>query len=231
VSTGQHLVTHVVEALALLALVGIIYRQRAHLCWSFVAYLVTVLVYNGLVAFWPDRFFKAWTWILAHGLFDALKMGIAVELGYRIFQAFPGAAATARRTLFTLLFLTSVALIGIPVATTYGDVVLEWQPRVLTGTIWIMNGLAILITWYRVPVHAYHKRLLLGFVPYLLLFTTVLSLLREKGWGILPYVQAAEPAAYMLLMAFWAWSSWRTDKQPDASPALVRMLQPWRVGA
>ena len=167
-----------------------------------------------------------------HGLFDALRVAIAVELGFRVFQAFPRAQATARWVLFVLLIGTCVALIGIPVAATYHQVVLDWQPRVLTGTIWIMNGLALLITWYRIPVHPYHKAILLGFVPYLLIFTTLLSLTKQWGWDVVgPYIQAADPIAYLLLMAFWARSAWRRETQPDVSPALVRMLQPWRAGA
>jgi hypothetical protein len=92
-----------------------------------------------------------------------------------------------------------------------------------------MTGVAILITWYRVPVHAYHKALLLGFVPYFLTFTTLLSLLKQWGWGFLPYAKALEPLAFMVLTGFWAWSAWRDEKQPEASPAVVHLLQPWRA--
>jgi hypothetical protein len=226
----QVLIAHIIKVLALFALVGILWRGRAHLCWSFVAYLVTVLVCNFLFTFWPDPFMGPWFWILQHGLYDALKMGIAVELGFRIFQAFPAAQATARRLLFMLLVATSVALIGIPVAAGVGDIVLEWQPRVLTGMIWLMNGLALLITWYRVPVHPYHKAILLGFVSYLMVFTTMLTLLGRYDW-LMRVVQSADPAAYMLLMAFWTWSAWKPEAQPEASPAVMQFLQPWRVRA
>jgi hypothetical protein len=131
--------------------------------------------------------------------------------------------------LCAVLAVTTIALIGVPLAATYRHVVLEWQPRVLTGTIWIMNGLAILITWYRLPVHSYHKALLLGFVPYLLIFTTLLGLLGRSGWSAFPVVQSIEPAAFMALMGFWAWMAWRPETPPDASPALVYRLQPWRA--
>jgi hypothetical protein len=184
------------------------------------------LVCNTLVTFWPERFFVAWFWILEQGLLDALRMGIAVELGFRIFQAFPAAQATARRLSVVLLVVTSAALIGIPLAANL-DVVLQWQPRVLTGTIWLMNGLALLITWYRVPVHPYHKAILLGFVPYLLVFTTMLTLLGHYSW-LLRAIQSADPAAFMLLMAFWTWSAWKPETQPDVSAAVIRWLQPWR---
>ncbi len=226
----QVLIAHLVRSLLLLAIVGIIWRGRAHLCWSFVAYLLAGLICNILFSFWPERFLTAWFWILQQGIDDALKMAIAVELGFRIFQAFPAAQATARGLLFILLIATSAALIGLPVipaAAGMENVVLDWQSRVLTGTIWLMNGLALLITWYRVPVHPYHKAILLGFVPYLLVFTAMLTLLGKYDW-LLRAVQSADPAAYMLLTAFWAWSAWKPETQPDVSAAVIRWLQPWR---
>ena len=236
-NADQVLVAHIVKALGFFALVGILTRRRAHLCWSFLAYLVTVLVCNTLVSFWPDQFFTPTFWVVSHGLYHALRMGIAVELTYRTFQAFPGARATAHYILFGLLLATSLAMIAFPDSMQpalegfgyYERIVLEWQPRVLTAVIWLMNGLAILITWYRVPVHSYHKALLLGFVLYLLTFTTLLSFLRQWGWDYLWIVQSLEPVAFMTLMGFWAWSAWQPDTQPDASPAVVQLLQPWRA--
>jgi len=226
----QVLIAHIVKVLALFTLVGIVWRGRAHLCWSFVGYLLTVLVFNSLCTFWPETFFTGWFWILQEGFYSALNMAIAVELGFRIFQAFPAAQATARRLLFLLLIATSTALIGIPLipkGAGMAGAVLDWQSRVLTGTIWLMNGLALLITWYRVPVHAYHKAILLGFVPYLLVFTTMLTLLGHYRW-LERAIQSADPAAYMLLMAFWMWSAWKPETQPDVSAAVIRWLQPWR---
>src|SRR5436190_762627 len=83
------------------------------------------------------------------------KVAIAIELGYRIFQAFPGAQASARRLLFLLLIATSVAIIGIPVGVSFEYLRAVFEPRVVTGTIWLMNGLALLIVWYRVPAHPF----------------------------------------------------------------------------
>jgi hypothetical protein len=224
------LFAHITKALAVFALAGILCRRRAPLCWTFVAYLLTVLVFNSLFTFWPEHFFKRWIWILHGGILDALRMGIAVELSLRTFQAFPNASATARRMLLVLLLATSAALVGMPLRAIDNRVLLEWHPRVLTGTIWLMTGLALLITWYRVPLHAYHKAILLGFVPYLLVFATAVSLFKQHGW-INPLHEWAEPIAYIMLMGFWAHSSWRPDTQLEASPAIVRMLQPWRVHA
>jgi hypothetical protein len=234
-TSSQILIAHAVKVLVLLTLAGILTRRRARLCWSFVAYLGVILIGNSLVSFWPDRFFDAWFWMLQHAFYDALRMAIAVELAYRTFQAFPAAQATARRVLFGLLVITSLALMGLPKGmsggspTLYGTALLEWQPRVLMGTAWLMNALALLVIWYRVPLHAYHRAILLGFVPYLIVFTTLLRMLDRYGWDVLPLVQAAEPAAYMLLVAWWAYAAWQPEAAADVSPAVLRKLQPWRA--
>jgi hypothetical protein len=211
----QVLVAHIVKAVGFFALAGILVRRRAHLCWTFVAYLVTVLVLNSLISFWPEHFFNTWFWVLAHVLFTGLRMGIAVELTFRTFQAFPGAKVTARRLLFGLLLATSFALVASPDGIEsankgwYELVALDLQPRVLTGAIWLMNGLAILITWYRVPVHTYHKALLLGFVPYLLLFTVAMNLLKAFGGSVREYVGYFKNAGYQALLVYWAYTAWR----------------------
>jgi hypothetical protein len=231
----QVLIAHAVKVLVLLTLAGIFARHRARLCWSFVAYLGTMLVCNILVSVWPDTFFAPWFYLLKLSIYDCLRLGIAVELGYRTFQAFPGARSTARRVVFALLAVTSLALIGVPSDLSGGSPALyaaalkEWEPRIMTGTIWLMNGLAVLVIWYRVPIHAYHKAILLGFVPYLLTFTTLLRLLQLYGWEVLPIIQSAEPAAFLLLMGWWAYAAWEPEAAPDVSLAVLRGLQPWRA--
>jgi hypothetical protein len=233
-TSWQVLVAHVVKVLVLLTLAGILARGRARMCWSFLAYLGAVLVGNSLVSFWPARFFDAWFWLVQQALYDALKMAIAVELGFRTFQAFPTAQATARRILFALLILISLVLVGVPPRVSggspelYGAALHDWEPRVLMGTVWLLNALALLVIWYRVPLHTYHRAILLGFVPYLLLFTTILRMLRHYGWEILPLVQSAEPAAYMLLVGCWCYAAWAPEPAPDVSSAVLQKLQPWR---
>jgi hypothetical protein len=236
-TSWQVLVAHAVKVLVVLTLAGVLARGRARMCWSFLVYLGVVLAGNSLVSFWPARFFDAWFWLVQQALYDALKMAIAVELGFRTFQAFPAAQATARRILFALLVLISLALVGVPPRVSGGSpelyeaALLEWEPRVLMGTIWLLNALALLVIWYRVPLHIYHRAILLGFVPYLLLFTTILRMLRHYGWQILPLVQSAEPAAYMLLVGWWCYAAWAPEPAPDVSPAVRQRLQPWRARA
>jgi hypothetical protein len=228
-TASQVLIAHAVKILILLALAGIVARRRWGLCWSFTSYLVVILVCNSLVSFWPERFFKPWFWLVRTPLYDALKVAITVELAYRTFRAFPGARATARRVLFALIVASSVALMVLPWDVSYTAGLYEWEPRVLTGIIWLLNALAVVVIWYRVPIHGYHKAILLGFVPYLVIFTIALRLLRHYGFEIGSVIQSAEPVAYMLLMGWWAWAAWEPEAAPDVSPEVLRILQPWRV--
>jgi hypothetical protein len=228
-TASQVLIAHVVKILILLALAGIVARRRWGTCWSFTTYLVVILICNSLVSFWPGTFYQPWFWLVRTPLYDALKLAITAELAYRTFQAFPGARATARRVLPALLVASSVALMALPWDASYQAGRTEWEPRVLTGIIWLLNALAVVVIWYRVPIHAYHRAILLGFVPYLLVFTILLRLLRLDGYDIVPLIQNADPAAYMLLMGWWAWAAWQPETAADVSPDVLRILQPWRV--
>ena len=90
----QLLVAHAVK-LALLALLAGIVLARAgeavlgrsrSTCWR-------SSLGNILVTLWPARFFTPSFWVLKQGVYDALKMAVALELAWRAFDAFPGACA------------------------------------------------------------------------------------------------------------------------------------------
>lgn len=51
---------HAVKLALVAVLAGLFLRDRARLCWSFVAYAAAILVGNTLVSFWPERFYKKW---------------------------------------------------------------------------------------------------------------------------------------------------------------------------
>src|SRR5207237_3290608 len=48
------------------------------------------------------------TWMLQQAVTAALRFGVALELIYCIFGAFPAAAATARRVMFVILVATAL---------------------------------------------------------------------------------------------------------------------------
>jgi hypothetical protein len=192
-------------------LTGLFVRRRQALCISFTLYLVAVLVSDALVLLWPQRF-KTWDfWVLKESVHNLLKFGIALELTVRTFRSFPAARKTAAGLVLGVLFFTWLSVGPTPrlgVANTEA-LALNLQPYVLNGTVWLFIAISALILWYRLPVVPLHKALLLGFVPYLLIFTVAINLRREMGADARAWAGYLKNVAYQLLLAYWAWSAWR----------------------
>ena len=220
------LLNHVMKLVCLAILVGLFTRRRAHLCWSFVAYLVTALVTNSLMSFWPEQFYRLWFYSLMHDLLNALKLAIAAELTYRTFRAFPGAAARVR-ILLAPVFLVPVLFVSkVPAGASYQDLVQVYQPQLQTAVIWVMTAITLLIAWYRVPVHAMHRAILIGFAAYLLIFTTLLNVLRSFGYENLHrFIGTVDGYAYILLLGCWAYAAWVPARRPMLALDVLKRLQ------
>jgi hypothetical protein len=225
-SGTELLLAHVIKIAFLGILVGLFARKRAHVCWSFVGYLSWNLGCNILFSFWPDQFYRQWFGSLMQGVSDGFKMAIAAELTYRTFRAFPGAAARVRIFLAPVFMVPVLFVRRVPTAVTYDDWIRVYQPQVLTGIIWCMVAITLLIAWYRVPVHAMHRAILIGFASYLLIFTTLLNLLRDFGFDqVGRYINVADSYAYVLLLAGWAYAAWVPAHRPVLSLDVLRRLQ------
>src|SRR5207245_7398979 len=104
---------------------------------------------------------------------------IAAELAYRTFKAFPGAAARVRILLAPLFFVPVLFLSKVPPGATLEDMMRLYQPQVLTGVIWLMPSITLLLACYRFPIHPMNRAILIGFAAYLLTFTTLLNILLD----------------------------------------------------
>ena len=210
--------SHAVKLALVAVLAGLFVRGRARLCWTFVAYAVAVLVGNSASTLLPDRFQTPSFWVLKQGLYDALKMAMALELAWRAFEAFPGAMRTARVTVLALLAVSTVALGALTPPSSYLTL-WEWQPSVATAALWLLTATALLVVWYQVPVHDWQRAIMLGLAPYLLVFVTLIGLLQRHGWAARAQIGVADTMAYLALTAFWAWAVWRRD---PATPGEAR---------
>jgi hypothetical protein len=124
----------------------------------------------------------------------------------------------------TLLLVASTALIVLGPSRAYYTMP-EWQPRILLGITWLLTLLAVIALWYRLPVHVWHRALLLGFSTYLLVFTVLLQILRMHGWAPRPWVGLADGGAYLMLTCWWAFSAWRHEPLPaEVSVAVAHRL-------
>ena len=225
-SAAQLLVAHGVKIAMLAVLVGLFARRRAHLCWSFVGYLSWGLVCNSLISFWPDQFYRQWFYLLTQGVADAFKVAIAAELTYRTFRAFPGAAARVRVLLAPFFLIPALFVSKVPPGATYEELIRLYQPQVQTGVIWTMVAITLLIAWYRVPVHAMHRAILIGFASYLLIFTTLFNVLRDFGNDNLrAFIGVADGYAYLALLVGWAYAAWVPARRPVLSLDVLRRLQ------
>jgi hypothetical protein len=225
-SAAEILIAHGVKLGMLAVLVGLFVRHRAHLCWSFVGYLAWGLLCNSLVSFWPDQFYRQWFYLLTQGVLDAFKLAIAAELTYRTFRAFPGAAARVRVLLAPVFIVPALFVSKVPPGAAYEDWLRVYWPQVQTGVIWIMVAITLLIAWYRVPVHTMHRAILIGFAAYLLIFTTLLNVLRDFGFDRLRlFISVADGYAYLLLLAGWAYAAWVPARRPVLSLDVLRRLQ------
>jgi hypothetical protein len=201
------------EIILVVVLLGILVRRRAASCYSFTVYIVAVLVCEVLITAWPVRFHTWNFWVFKEILLIVLKFAIALELAARTFRAFPGARSTARGVALLVVLISLAAVLSLPAPTNPGFPELASQvvPRIVNGTIWLFTALAAVILWYRLPVDLFHKAILVGFVPYLLVFTVALNLLvvfeGEAKWlAMASYLQSV---AYVLLLGYWGYAAWR----------------------
>jgi len=202
-------------------LLGLLVRRRLSICWSFPIYLVAVLVPSALFLAWPERFYHLDFWLAKESLHALLKFCIAVEITLKAFRAFPSALATVRRVVLFVLTTTYVVILAVPVNRAAGDadlnITLTTQvlPRIHNGTVWLFTGIAGVILWYRLPVNALHKAILVGFVPYLLVFTVGLNIL-SSNWS--SPLNHAYTSAYFLLLTYWAYVAWKPALAPLQAP-------------
>ena len=191
-------------------LAALFLRGRYRACLSFTLYAVAVLVPQVLFTLWPARFFTWDIYFLRENVHSLLKLAIALELGYRTFRAFPGALVQARRVVFAILALVGMLVIGATASTPSltSATQVEWHARVLSGTIWLLTGIAAVILWYRLPVDSFHKAILVGFVPYLLLFSIGMEAMLKLGQAQSFAFQRAHGLAYIALLFYWNRAAW-----------------------
>jgi hypothetical protein len=155
------------------------------------------------------------TWMLHQVVTAALRFGVALELTYCIFGAFPAAAVTARRVMFAILVLTAFTAISASTPdAVYTRIHAEAIPRLAAGTVWILTALAGLVLWYRLPLAPLPRAILMGYAPYLLIFTIGMSLLFDAGSQHLrPWVGYVDTVAFFMLINYWCRVAWRTPSE------------------
>jgi hypothetical protein len=225
----QSAVTWIGEPLIAVILVGLLRRQHVRAARAFTVYVVVVLVTEVLITWWPDRFWTLRFWLFKQTLLDVLKIAVAIEIGYWIFRAFPGAAQSARALALLLLCVTFVAVLALPNDVGRDDAgfaIGSVRPRLAIGGAWLFTALAALAEWYRVPLRPMHRAIIFGLGLHLVVFGAVLHAIVVYGWSRI--LVTVEPLVFVSILGWWAWTAWQPDRVPDVDPAVVARLQPWR---
>src|SRR5258708_37736621 len=99
----QHFLVVAVLAASLLTLVGILRTGRFRECWTYVGYIIALIAFGAPIAFWPERFWNLSWDLVKQAVYDSLRIGVALELGFRVTASFPGAAARLRTLMLLVL--------------------------------------------------------------------------------------------------------------------------------
>jgi hypothetical protein len=211
-STAELWMGRIGVALMLATLVGLGVRRRWHHWFTFALMLLLASLYDALVALWPVQFYRSQFWRARESTMMLLRVAMVIELTARVFRRFPGALATARRWLAVIVVTTFAVVFAVPTRESgHAGFVGDIAPRIVNGTIWLFMGLAILILWYRLPVHWFQKAILLSYIPYLLIFTAVMNALGEMGWQRGAWANRSGPIAFLTLLIYWAYTAWRPE--------------------
>lgn len=211
-----------------IVLAGLVVKRRYDVAYTFTIYLAIVFVTDLLAVLWPATFYRKVFYLHKENALNALRFGVGLELMYRTFRAFPSAHRTARAMVLALL---SAALMAVMAATPdqpdTHSLVTKVQPRVISASVWLFTALAALILWYRLPVESFHKAILLGWVPYLLIFSAALNYVGEYGQQFITLTNYIHTLAYLGLLVYWAKAAWapvgvHVSAAPERSLALER---------
>lgn len=219
----------VLLALAM-ALVGIFVRKRQSECWMLPVNLAVVLVFDCAVSLFPAQLFHWKVYVVQQWIYNFLHLAVALELARRAFQAFPGAAATARAVFLGILVVTALSIFAAtPPGTARGTsfsvvAILSLQPRVINATIWLFVATSRLVMFFNIPVSDWHRSISLGFSIYLVISVTLLNLLKTFGWDIRQIVGFFDGSAYLALCSWFALRAWQPEEATELIPDSVRRL-------
>ena len=85
--------------------------------------------------------------------------------------------------------------------------------------------MSLVVILFNLPLHAWYRAILAGFVPYLFVFSTLQSILSRRGISLAETIGSIDQVAYLALVGWWLYAAWRAEESvPDVSPALMRRL-------
>jgi hypothetical protein len=204
-------------------LVGLVVRGHSRRAFVFTVYIAWLWVADAAVGLWPAQFHTKQFWLLREPCTAVLRFGVALELTYWVFRGFPNAATTVRRVLLALLVIIYLGFVTLPPQEhTYESLMYDAWPRIANGTVWILTAISALVLWYRLPLAHFHKVILIGLAPYLIVFAVARSLV--KPGALMGYL---ENTAFLAVEAYWCYAAWRVREgaaPPGTFPRRLRVI-------
>ena len=209
---------------ALLAVVT--YRRKYKYCYSFAAYLAAELVGCGIQIV-HRAFFDDWYPFTAkEALYALLRVLILAELGLLIFRTLPRARKRVQILLAATVLVLFVVLSMRYDTTSAYTLAKDILSRFDYVTAWGLIALLVLIVWYQLPLHSFHKAILHGMLWLLLAhFGAVYAAKFIDG----PLAGHLYNTVQLVILVVWLRAAWAAELPlgPDEVD-VVRYLQPWR---
>jgi hypothetical protein len=227
-SAAERALTLLSWGLLLGILAGIGWRRRVRYSYSFALYIATQVGSHIVNALWP-QVFRSWrVWAVKETAYALIRLWVLVELTGLIFRALPRARRRARVLLLVTGAILAVVLCwpyDLSTAYAFGkDIASRFSYVTACG---LMAPLA-LVTWYRLPLHHFHKTILHGMLWLLLaqfaaVYAAHWSALGSHGAGVSYHL------AQIIILVIWLRAAWAPEAPLDGDElAVIDYLQPWR---
>jgi hypothetical protein len=216
---------HVETALLALVVLGMWVRGRVALCRAFFLYVLAVFVSHVVLMFRAERPLSMW--VINQSAFAILKFLTAVEIWSRTFSTLREAATAWGLLLAAIFVATAVAVALVPPGLSQWRAFVGFvEPRTQVGSLFAFVVLVSAVAWYRVPLHPFHRAILLGFAVYLSAHAVSMSTLvwLDNAQWARPGLILLEGTAYVTALAWWARAAWRPLLVP---PPMIARLHPW----
>jgi hypothetical protein len=206
-----HRVLGILGALLLVLLVSILFRQsKAKQCVLFSAYVIAAALFTTLILLFPAHY-SPQAYMVKQGIYDSLLFGMSLELAIRTFAAFTGIARFVRMFLGGAVAVSTAGILLATPANPGYDSFMRFQPGITTAGIWCLAFVGLLIVRYQIPVPAFTRAIILGYVPYLVVFTVYIDLINRWGWSALPNLNLLNAIAYDMVAGYWVYSALQKD--------------------
>ena len=96
-------------------------------------------------------------------------------------------------------------------------------PTPTTGR-WLLVALSGYCLWYHLPLDSLPKAILIGLVPYLLVYSVVQRAVVALGWERGGVFNRSAPLVYLVLLAYWAYVAWKPAAGGDAGTRIGALL-------